>query len=69
MFNVKINPFSPTFWSAAGGAASAICGALGLAHLGTTVDQALIYLGTVLIGIPAHHKIKQAVAKANLGNA
>ena len=64
-----LNPFSPTFWSAIGGAASAICGALGLSHEGPLVNQALIALGTVLIGIPAHHTIKKAVAKANLGNA
>lgn len=58
-----LNPFSPTFWSAVGGAASAICGALGLSHEGPLVNQALIALGAVLVSIPAHHTVKAQVAK------
>lgn len=64
-FNIK----SASFWSALGGAASAVLGALGEAHLGGAVDQALIYVGGVLMAIPSHHVIKAQVAKKSSGNA
>lgn len=48
---------SAAFWSAIGGAASTILGALGYAHEGSAVNSLLIALGTVMIGLPAHHVI------------
>lgn len=64
-FNIK----SASFWSSVGGAAATILGALGEAHLGAAVNQALIYVGGVLIAIPSHHVIKAQVARKSSGNA
>lgn len=64
-FNIK----SATFWSTLGGAAATVLGALGEAHLGAAVNQALIYVGGVLIAIPSHHVIKAQVAKKSVPNA
>jgi hypothetical protein len=62
--NLNLNPFSPVFWSTVAGAASAVCGALGLGtNLSGSVRDLLIAVGGVLMAIPAHHTVKASVAK------
>ncbi len=55
---------SAAFWSALGGAAATILGALGYAHDGTAVNALLVAIGGVLIAVPTHHVVaKQQASK------
>jgi hypothetical protein len=66
---VKLNIFSPVFWSSVAGVAGVICATLELGHLSTPVETALTAIGRVLVAIPAHHTVKAAVAAKAIANA
>ena len=52
---VSINIKSMAFWSALAGAASIVCGALGLGTIAPDVKTMLLAIGGILVAIPAHH--------------
>lgn len=56
---------SAAFWSALGGAASAVIGAVNPGgSLGSAVQSLLVALGAILIGVPTHHVVQaQQAAK------
>lgn len=58
---------SAAFWSAVGGAASAVCGALGFAHEGVAVNTALVAIGGIFIAIGSAPVVSAQQARITAG--
>ena len=65
---MNVNPLSAPFWTAISGAASLICGALGVGNLAQPVETVLVAVGGLLVAIVGHHTTKAAVAAKPTGH-
>lgn len=61
-----VNLKSAAFWSSLAGVAATVCGALGVAAIGTDISITLVAIGGVFIAIPAHHVIAKQQGTATV---